>query len=85
MNFRRISLLTSGVLLTVFPNLSGEIVLPKIIGHNMVLQRHKPVPVWGTAARGEKVTVVFGTQHKETITGNSGKWQVNLNPMEASE
>lgn len=85
MNFKKNSLLTLGILLTVFSNLSGKIVLPKIIGHNMVLQRLKSVPVWGTAAKREKITVTFGGQHKETIAGDSGKWEVKLNPMEASD
>ncbi len=77
--------LTFCILLTVFSHLTGEVILPKIIGHNMVLQRHKTVPVWGTATPGEKVSVTFGAQHQETIAGDSGKWQVKLNPMEASE
>jgi len=85
MYFKRISFLTLIILLSVFSNLSAEIILPKIIGHNMILQRLETVPIWGTAAPGEKITVVFGAQHKETIAGDSGKWEVKLNPMVASE
>ena len=51
----------------------------------MVLQRNKPVPVWGTADRGEKVTVTFAGQTKTTVAGDSGKWVVKLSPMKASE
>ena len=85
MNLKKIIFIAFVALQGISPYLSGEIVLPKIIGHNMVLQRLKTVPIWGTAARGEKITVTFGGQQKETIAGDSGEWQVNLNPMEASE
>jgi len=77
--------MTCCIMLLVFSNLSAKVILPKIIGHNMVLQRLKTVPVWGTATPGEKVTVVFGAQRKETVASDSGRWEVKLNPMEASE
>lgn len=49
-----------------------------------VLQRDKPVPVWGVAAPQEKVTVRFAGQMMETEAGSDGKWQVLLSPMAAS-
>jgi len=85
MNFKLNTLLAIGILLNVSNSLSAEVILPKIIGHNMVLQRLKTVPIWGTASPGEKITVSFGAQHKETIANDSGKWEVKLNPMVASE
>jgi sialate O-acetylesterase len=60
------------------------VVLPKILGNGMVLQREKPVPVWGTAASGEKVTVKFGKQTKTTTADASGNWKVMLDAMPAS-
>ena len=47
-----------------------------------VLQRGQPVPVWGTADNGEKVTVEFRGQ-KLTTTASGGKWRVDLKPMDA--
>ena len=85
MNFKQNSLLILSILLVVSASLSAEVILPKVIGHNMVLQRLKTVPIWGTASPGEKITVSFGAQRKETIASDSGKWVVKLNPMEASE
>jgi len=85
MNFKLNTLLAIGILLNVSISLSAEVILPKIIGHNMVLQRLKTVPIWGTASPGEKIAVSFGAQHKETIANDSGKWEVKLNPMVASE
>lgn len=45
-----------------------------------VLQRGMPVPVWGTAADGEKVTVSFAGQ-TQTVTADNGQWMVRLRPM----
>jgi sialate O-acetylesterase len=45
-----------------------------------VLQRGQPVPVWGTARDGEKVTVDFAGQ-KASTTAAGGKWTVNLKPL----
>ena len=47
-----------------------------------VLQRGQPVPVWGTANDGEKVTVVLGNQ-KLTTTAQNGTWRVDLRPLTA--
>lgn len=65
-------------------NTKAGITLPKIIGDNMVLQRNKPVTIWGNASAGEKITVRFNQQTKAAIADNSGNWKVELNGMAAS-
>jgi sialate O-acetylesterase len=45
-----------------------------------VLQRGQPVPVWGTARDGEKVTVEIDRQ-KVSTTAADGKWSVSLKPL----
>ncbi len=45
-----------------------------------VLQRGQPVPVWGTARDGEKVTIEIDGQKISAITA-AGKWSVNLKPL----
>lgn len=67
-----------------FADSKAQVVLPKILGNGMVLQRNQPVPVWGTAAAGEKVTVNFKNQTKTTVANTEGKWMITLNPMQAS-
>ena len=47
-----------------------------------VLQRDVPVPIWGTADDGEKVTVKFQGQEVET-TAKDGKWLVKLAALKA--
>ena len=49
-----------------------------------VLQRGMKVPVWGTADAGERVTVTFAGQEKSATADASGRWRVDLEPMEAS-
>jgi len=44
-----------------------------------VLQRDKPIPVWGQAAPGEKVTVRLAEKIAETtVAGADGRWSVRL-------
>jgi sialate O-acetylesterase len=62
----------------------AEVKLASIFGDSMVLQRELPVPVWGWADAGEKVTVSFAGQTQEATAGEDGRWQVKLNPLKAS-
>lgn len=47
-----------------------------------VLQRGKPVPVWGSGTDGETVTVRFAGQEVSTEV-KDGRWMVTLEPMDA--
>ena len=59
----------------------GEVVLPPVLSSHMVLQRGMKVPVWGTAAPGEKVTVKFRDQEKSATADAQGKWKVSLDSL----
>jgi sialate O-acetylesterase len=61
---------------------SAEVKLPALFSDNMVLQRDKPVAVWGWAADGERVTVSIGNQ-QATAETRSGKWLVYLPKLKA--
>jgi len=56
----------------------ADVSLPNFFGDNMVLQRDKPIPVWGRASPKEKITVQFDHQTKTTQADKSGKWMVKL-------
>jgi sialate O-acetylesterase len=73
------------LMLMIGSPLKSQVTLPKIIGHNMVLQRNKPVSIWGWASSGESVTVKFGNQLKKTITDTSKQWMIKLDPLQASD
>jgi sialate O-acetylesterase len=71
--------------LLVAPSLAHATVrLPALVGSHMVLQRERPVPVWGWAAPGEKVSVTFrGKTYGASQPDASGRWQVTLPAMPA--
>ena len=64
---------------------SAAVKLGMPFADHMVLQRDKPVAVWGTAAPGEKVTVTFAGQSADAVADAQGDWRVNLKPMAASK
>ena len=51
---------------------------------NAVIQRETEVPIWGTAAAGEKVTVTFAGQDQSAVADPAGNWEVWLVPMPAN-
>ncbi|MEO5682307.1 MAG: sialate O-acetylesterase [Chitinophagaceae bacterium] len=59
------------------------VTLPKLFTSNMVLQREKPVKIWGWAGKGEKVTVQFNSQKVTVKADKAGAWLVVLQPMQA--
>lgn len=64
---------------------AGEVKLPNIIGSNMVLQADAPLPIWGWASAGEKITVSIAGQVKTTTAGADGRWKVVLDKLHASD
>jgi len=64
-------------------NTYADIKLPKLISDGMILQRDKPLKIWGWANPGEKVTVNFIKKKYNSVTGSDGKWQVILKPIPA--
>jgi sialate O-acetylesterase len=63
---------------TTTPKLAG------LFADHMVLQRETAVPIWGTAAAGETVTVAFAGQTKTAAADATGRWRVQLDPLPAS-
>ncbi len=61
--------------------LRADVALPPVFGDHAVLQQGVPVPVWGTAASGEKVTVTYLGHSQSTAADAAGKWSVKLDPL----
>ncbi|QDU91260.1 hypothetical protein Pla175_46800 [Pirellulimonas nuda] len=57
--------------------------LGSLFQDHMVLQRERPVPVWGTATPGAAITVEFADQKKNATADAAGGWRVDLAPLEA--
>lgn len=62
----------------------ANVTLAPFFQDGAVFQQGKPVPVWGKAEAGEKVSVDFKGQKKETTADSEGRWQVDLDTLTAS-
>jgi sialate O-acetylesterase len=71
-------------LLSLATPLTAEITMAPLFQNGAVLQRDKPLPVWGTAKPLAAVTVRFAQQTKTTKADAKGKWQVVLAALPAS-
>ena len=63
--------------------LTADVRLPAVLGDHMVIQRDKPVSVWGWAGRGEKITVRLAGREAGTRAAADGSWRVSLDPLGA--
>ncbi|MEN6557209.1 MAG: sialate O-acetylesterase [Thermoguttaceae bacterium] len=68
---------------TVFAQTGLE--LPAIFGDHMVLQRDRPVVVWGSGNTGDEVTVSIAGQNVKTEIDDNGHWSITLAKLEASD
>ncbi len=62
---------------------AAQVSLANLFADHMVLQRNAAIPVWGRAAKGEKITVGFHAQTKQTTAGKDGKWILYLDKEQA--
>lgn len=66
------------------PAIGEGLCVSNVFQTNMVLQRDKPVNVWGWAEPGEAVTVSFAGQQVKAKAAADRSWQVALQPMPAN-
>ncbi|TWU60344.1 hypothetical protein Poly51_06190 [Rubripirellula tenax] len=66
------------------PAIGSGLVVSNVFQTNMVLQRDKPVFVWGWADAGEKVTVTFGRKEQVVMAAGNRSWKVELPAMAAN-
>jgi sialate O-acetylesterase len=51
-----------------------------MFGDNMVLQRGKPIRIWGWARPGELIRIDMAGHSASAVTQTEGRWQVELEP-----
>jgi sialate O-acetylesterase len=83
-NFRRFN---RQVLLLIFlPIITipafADVTLPRLLSDGAILQRDKPLTIWGWADIGEKVTVNFAGK-EQTTSAIDGQWQVTFPAQKA--
>jgi sialate O-acetylesterase len=85
MRFRTLVLAVSCAFLVLVSTVATAAVkMPAVFGDNMVLQRGRPVPVWGWADKGEVVTVTIAGQAVSKRVGDDGRWKVELDPLDVA-
>lgn len=62
----------------------GGLKMPAVYSDNMVLQCGRPLTIAGTADAGDKVTVKAAKQKLTATADCNGRWEVTLQPLEAS-
>jgi sialate O-acetylesterase len=79
-----VRILTAALLLAGgVPIARCEVRLPGLLSSHMVLQREKPVHVWGWSDPGEKITVELHGVTRATAGNSTGNWSVFLPPEQA--
>lgn len=82
MSIRSLFAVTATALCPMFAG--AAVRLPAIFTDHLVLQQKQANPVWGWDDPGAKVTVRFAGQEKSATAGADGRWQVKLDPLDAS-
>jgi len=80
---KRILVLLAVFLLGTFPVLA-DVKVPSLFSDHMVLQQEMPVPIWGVADPGERVTVKIGDVQATTEADPKGNWRVKLPALKAN-
>ncbi len=79
------SLLALAVSAVLLSGANADVTLHPLFSDHIVLQRDKPLPVWGWADAGETVAVSIAGQTKNATAGADGKWRVKLDPLKVGE
>jgi sialate O-acetylesterase len=70
-------------ILIATPLARAEVKLPSVLADHMVIQRDRPVHLWGSADPGEQVTVSFRDQQGSIAADSLGRWSLYLRPGDA--
>lgn len=62
---------------------AAQIKLPRLISDGMVLQRDRPVKIWGWASANETVELMFNEKKYTAQADDSGNWTILLPPQPA--
>ena len=61
----------------------AKVSLPQLFQSGMVMQRGKPIPVWGKADAGEQITIQFNKKQYTATADANGHWRIDLPKMKA--
>src|SRR5262249_44962558 len=81
---RALLLACAAVVLLLPARASADVKLPSVFASHMVVQRDKPIVVWGWADKDESVTVTFAGKEATARADDKGNWKVSLPKFEAN-
>lgn len=61
----------------------AQLKVAAVFNDHMVLQRHMPIPIWGTAAAGSELVIRFNGETVKATSDYNGHWKVKLAAMNA--
>lgn len=66
--------------------LNATVILPDVLGHNMVLQQNSSVILWGSANANTKITlkVSWSAPEYNCVSAKNGNWQISIPTCSAS-
>ena len=64
-------------------SMRSAVVLPGMFQSGMVLQREKPIPIWGKSDPGEQITITFRKKQYTIIADANGHWRIDLPKQKA--
>lgn len=82
---KKLHFIISAMAFLAIPSVNGGITMPYILSDGMVVQRNKPVKLWGEAAPGEEVKAGLSDNKKAYTTkaDANGKWLLELDSLPA--
>jgi sialate O-acetylesterase len=63
---------------------SEQLTVCRLFSNHGILQRQKPLPVWGKSKPNDTILVKLGTQSRSTVADTEGSWRVTFDPFEAA-
>ena len=81
MKYRWATIIT--FVLCAFFTVNAKVQLPQLFQSGMVVQRGKPVPVWGKAEAGEKIMIRINKYQVATVADANGHFRADLPAMKA--
>jgi len=63
--------------------LSAQLKLARLFGDHIVLQRDKPIRIWGENKPGDTVKIEINGRRSATVTGPEGRWMAELPALPA--
>jgi sialate O-acetylesterase len=61
----------------------GQLSVCRLFSDHAVLQRQKPLPVWGKSKPNDTISVKLGPQTRLAVADTEGSWRVTFDPFES--